>query len=85
LRFVKTRAKRAQELPEGSGLLFGFQVSNVDCLPEVFPWFCGSFQGLVGLVFGFQVSNMDCLCEVFPGFCGSFHGLVAFLGLPWAH
>jgi hypothetical protein len=44
---LKTRAKRAQELPEGSGLIFGFQVSNVDCLPEAFPGFCGSFQGLV--------------------------------------
>jgi hypothetical protein len=53
-----TRAKRAQELPEGSGLIFGFQVSNMDCLPEVFPRFCGSFQGLL----------------VFPGTCLHFPG-----------
>jgi hypothetical protein len=55
---VKKRAKRAQELPEGSGLIFGFQVSNMDCLPEVFPWFFGSFQGLL----------------VFPGTCLDFLG-----------
>jgi hypothetical protein len=40
----------------------------VDWLPEVFPVFCGSFQGLVGLVLWFQVSNVDCFPEVFPGF-----------------
>jgi hypothetical protein len=46
-RFVqsKTRVKRAHELPEENGLIFGFQVTNVDCLPEVFPGFCWSFQG----------------------------------------
>jgi hypothetical protein len=52
--FGKTRAKRAQELPKGSGLIFGFQVSDMDCLPEVFPGFLGLFKvwfGRFGLVY----------------------------------
>jgi hypothetical protein len=61
-----TRANRAQELPEGSGLIFGFQVFNMDCLAEVFSWFCGCFQCLVWYVwFGFLWLQLNI------GFCFS--------------
>jgi hypothetical protein len=66
------------------GLVFGFQVSNVDCLPEVFPGFCGSFQGLVWQVWflGFECLTWIACLKYFLCFVGLFKVWLVWFGFP---